>query len=396
MHVAFDSRKVQKGSLFFALPGKKVDGHQFLKEAQKNGATEAVVSTLYKGPDHGLILTRVNDPLKKMQSLARDLIYERNVRIIAITGSVGKTTTKEFIASLLETKYRIGKTPKNYNTMISLPASIINDTDGKEDFLILEMGLTHKDDIKNLVSIAPPDIAVLTPVSLVHSINFESIEEIIEAKAKIFSHTKTSHGITSKKLLPYIPNKCQSHLAISYQGPFHLPGEHNRENLSLAIKVAELVGLSDQEIQSALPKLTLPERRLEFLKKGDKLFIDDSYNASLTSMKGALDTLKNQTGRRKIAVLGDMLELGKWSKEHHKEVGEYALDCCDILFCLGKECQIMKPIWEKANKTLYHYTDKNKLLIDLKGTLEKNDAILLKGSNGMQLWTLLEHFPETL
>ena len=206
-----DSRLIEKGDIFFALPGEKTDGHAFLEEVAKKGAIAAYVKD--DVPSFGLHLIKVPDPLLTLQQLAREKIERFEGKIVAITGSIGKTTTKEFIAQLLATRYKVCSTKKSQNTKITLPLTILNTLEGDEDFLVLEMGMTHPGDIGKLVSIAPPDVAVLTQVTFVHAINFSSYDEIYKYKCEIFSSPRTTSKIYMERLTPYT-------------GPFHLPGEH--------------------------------------------------------------------------------------------------------------------------------------------------------------------------
>ena len=200
---AVDSRLVKQGNLFFALKGAHVDGHQFLSAAAVNGAVAAVVNESYNGPDFGLLLIKVPDPLIALQELAKSVLQQRKSKIVAVTGSLGKTTTKDFITTLLKSKYSVSCSPGNSNSQIGLPLTILNHTDGAEDVLVLEMGMTHSGQIKQLLQIAPPDIAVMTTVALVHAGNFNSLEDIARAKAEVLTHPKTTLGVIPHDVLLY-------------------------------------------------------------------------------------------------------------------------------------------------------------------------------------------------
>lgn len=197
--VAVDSRQIKPGDLFFALPGAKADGHTFLEEAAKKGAAGAVVHHSYNGADFGLPLIKSDDVLQTLQELARKKVESARPRIVGITGSLGKTTTKEFVTTLLKAKYRVAASPGNSNSQIGLPLAILNHSGEGDEILVLEMGMTHPGEIHKLVSIAPPEVAVVTKVALVHACNFESIEEIAHAKGEIFSHPLTKMGIYNKE-----------------------------------------------------------------------------------------------------------------------------------------------------------------------------------------------------
>ena len=369
-----DSRLVEKGDIFFALPGARNDGHSFLEEIQKKGALAAYVKHDYSGPDFGLELFRVPDPLMTLQLMAKKKMQQFKGRVIAITGSVGKTTTKELIAQLLAAAYKIAKTQKSQNTKITLPLTILNDVKGDEDWVVLEMGMTHPGDIGKLVEIAPPDIAVLTQVTFVHAVNFSSLEEIYKYKCEIFSSEKTNIKIhyDSFTLSQEMVDACP------------LPGEHNLKNLANAVAACLAAGMSEKDILKGIPHLKLPEKRLELVKKEGITFLNDAYNACWLSMRGAMDTFREMEGR-KLAVFGDMKELGSISKEMHENVLNYAESFIDQVFLLGPEWNLTKI---PAN--CVHFMDKKELNSALRQSVQQGDSILLKGSNSHQLWTIPE------
>ena len=367
-----DSRLISKGDTFFALPGEKVDGHTFLEEVSRKGAINAYVKETYSGPDFGLKLIKAKDPLLALQQLAREKIEAFKGKVVAVTGSIGKTTTKEFIAQLLATKYKVAHTKKSQNTKITLPLTILNDLQGDEDFIVLEMGMTHPGDIGKLVSIAPPHVAVLTEVTLVHSVNFSTSDEIYHNKCEIFSSPRTQFKINFRDLGP---SPLRSHLI----------GEHTQKNLAGAIAACIACGMSDEEITTAVPRLKLPEKRLELVEKKGVTFLNDSYNACWLSMKGAIDAFTHLKHTRKVAVFGDMKEQGSWSKEMHQNVIDYSHEQLEKLYLLGPEWSLV-TLPSKAK----HYLDKKELFLELKKDLSEGDAILVKGSNSHQLWTIVE------
>jgi UDP-N-acetylmuramoyl-tripeptide--D-alanyl-D-alanine ligase len=192
-----DSRLVGPGDLFFALKGEKTDGHFFLKEVKAKGAIAAVVSKNYQGPDFGLTLFPVDDPTLSLADLARYFLSSNTSKIVGITGSVGKTTVKDFTATLLQSKYSIHKSLSSYNTKLTLPLSLLNRS-GNEDVIVIEMGMSEPNDIEKLLQIVSLDVAVLTKVSLAHSAFFPGgIEEIAHEKGKIFSSPKLKSAILS-------------------------------------------------------------------------------------------------------------------------------------------------------------------------------------------------------
>lgn len=376
MRYQADSRLIEKGDIFFALPGAKTDGLHFLEEARNRGAQAAYVPKSYTGPDFGLSLIPVDDPLKTLQEMAKIHLSRFKGKVIGVTGSIGKTTTKEFIAQLLSTKYRVAASKKSQNTKITLPLTLLNEVQLDDDFAVLEMGMTHPGDIGKLVAIAPPDIAVLTQVALVHAVNFSSIEEIYRNKCAIFSSPRTK-----VKLYPDA-----FELPSQMAAAFTLPGAHNLKNLASAVGACLAAGMTESEIVKAIPYLHLPERRLELVRKKGVSFLNDSYNACWLSMQGAMDTFKEMPGR-KLAVFGDMKEQGSLSQLMHQKVLDYAFPFIEKIFLLGPEWKTLAN-----HPKCTHFMDKQELFLHLKRCAAGGDSILVKGSNSHQLWTIPEEF----
>lgn len=423
--VAVDSRLLSKNDLFFALPGEKTDGHCYLEEIARKGAAAAVINADYQGADYGLNLIRVPDVLRALQLCARNELRQRGTRIVGVTGSVGKTTTKDFIGTLLKESFKVGSTPGNSNSQIGMPLAILNETDGSEDILVVEMGMTHAGNIRQLTQIAPPTVALITNVSLVHAVNFDSLADIAKAKAEIFQHPKTQAGIFNQDIShPDILRDAGNCRKISYSAvassanyvlekssesfdfqaygekisteKLQVPGQHNLINVLGAIAVARYFEMPWPEIKRGLGKLVLPERRMQMICKNGITFVNDSYNASEVSLKAALTSLPEpHAGGKKIAVIGEMLELGKFSEKCHHEVAAAALMRVDHLLCIGKECAPMHDLWTKSGKPVYwldERSDKNRVLLaqELKKLLVPGDVVLLKGSRANQLWKILE------
>lgn len=418
-----DTRTLKPHEIYVALKGERVDGHEFLFQACKKGASAAIVSKAYEGPCIGLPLIRVDDPLFTLQELARIVLAHRQSRVVAVTGSVGKTTTKDFIALLLQNRYDVFSSPGNSNSQIGLPLAILNHTTGEEDLLVLEMGMTQPNHLTRLIQIAPPEVALITSVALVHACHFDSLEAIARTKAEILCHPQTRLGVLSWDIPFYSElaqiGKCRklSFSTVYPQADYYLdmqndhqihsplersthaittmklPGRHNRHNLLASIVVARYFSIPWKEIEQSISRLTLPEKRLQFVRIPHKemLFINDAYNASEPSVKSALEILPAPQGRgRKIAVLGSMMELGKFSDECHRRVGEFALHYVDRMYCLGKECQPIYEIWKQAGKPVELFLERSELMEALRSTLKAEDVILLKGSRSKELWKVLE------
>nr|MBA3816683.1 UDP-N-acetylmuramoyl-tripeptide--D-alanyl-D-alanine ligase [Parachlamydiaceae bacterium] len=279
--VSVDSRLSTNGDLFFALPGAMVDGHSFLADVATKGAVAAVVKCDYAGPNYGMELLHSEDVLASLQLLAHNFVKQSRAITVAVTGSVGKTTTKDFITTLLKSKYKVSSSPGNSNSQVGLPLAILNHSTLEEDFLVLEMGMTHPGQIAKLVQIAPPSLAVITSIALVHAGNFDSIEEIARAKAELFSHPDTKLGIypkeynfgevlsktgSSRKLAfstklstaDYFLDTLKDNLTLFTHGESlsqfplsNLPGEHNHHNFLAAAVAARNLGMSWEEIRLA-------------------------------------------------------------------------------------------------------------------------------------------------
>lgn len=416
-----DSRLVKPSELFFALKGERVDGHDFLRDVQQRGALAAVVSKDYQ-QEHipGLHLLPVEDPLQALQELAKTLLAECSTRVVAITGSIGKTSTKEFTKALLSAKYRVAASPGNSNSQVGIPLTILNHTTGEEDILVLEMGMTAPGHLARLVQIAPPEVAVLTTAALVHACNFESLEDIARTKAEIFLHPHTRLGLlhhdipafseirqignchkmsfsTQNGQADYILDPETYHLNACVENqtttlhPLPIPGKHNVHNFLAAIAVARYFEVSWEEIRQTIPSLKLPDKRLQFVQHKQALFLNDSYNASEFSVKAALEILPQPApGGKKIAVLGSMLELGKFSDACHVRVGEFALQHVEELYCLGEECRPIYDTWSQAGRPVRLFDKRQDLVDYLRQILQPADVVLLKGSRSKELWKVLE------
>lgn len=416
-----DSRTIQAGEVYVALKGEKVDGHEFIGDAKAKGASAAIVAKSYKGLSHGLDLIYVDDPLVALQELARQVITQWHPRIVAVTGSVGKTTTKDFITTFLRTRYRVASSPGNSNSQVGIPLAILNHTQGDEDIVVLEMGMTLPGHIRSLISIAPPEVSVITTIALVHACSFSSLEEIAHTKAEIFSHPATKLGI-----IPYEMPDREAIKKVGYckkvtfsvhsdeanyylksgpentvfdgienrsvnLGPIKVMGSHNRHNILAAAAVARYFDIPWGAIAQSINSLQLPDKRLQIVEKNKILFINDSYNAAEVSVKAALDSLPSPKGKgRRIAVLGSMMELGKFSDECHRKVGEHALNIVDRVYCFGVECKPIYELWKGKNKPAALFLDRNEMIDLLRNELQPDDVVLLKGSRSKQLWKVLE------
>lgn len=415
-----DSRQVGIGDLFFALPGAKVDGHSYLEQVSRQGAIGAVVSKTYSGPDYGLHLIRVEDVLATLQGAAQRWFAEARPGLVyGITGSIGKTTTKEFLRKLCGSRHRVFASPGNANSQIGLPLAILNHLVGNEKVAVMEIAMTDLGQIRRLVEITPPDIALITTIQHVHAQVFDSLEDITRAKAEIFSSSKTSVGLIPydlplkkeiEKQLPmrtfstvtskadFFLDEVDEELTVYEEGravklgSFRLPGEHNRHNLLAALAAARLGGLAWEDLVTEIPHLELPERRLQCIERNGVTLVNDSYNACEASVKAALASLAIicPKATRRIAVLGPVPNMGGFSETCHEAIGAYSLDHVDLMFCLGKDCVPIVQKWQDKGRSAEYFEDKKALGVALRDLLIPGDVVLIKGANYTQLWTLVE------
>lgn len=385
--VSIDTRTLVPGQLFFALKGEHTDGHKYVTEAFKKGAIGVVVQNEVNVANEIL----VNDTLFALGELARNYRNKFNSRIIAITGTNGKTTVKNLVAKILKTKYRIIFTKKSFNSLIGLPLTIF-EISGDEDYIILEMGTSNSGEIKRLCDIAQPLIGIITNIGPGHIKGLGSIEGVKKEKmALIKSLPDNGFGIiganidgVNKKNIFRISLKDAKDIRVGEDGSFFsyrgnefftpLLGLDNIFNCLIALALADKLQIDITEQQYALATIIAEPGRLEPIKHNDLLIINDTYNANPISMHSAIDFVFN-LNRKKILVLGDMLELGKESEQYHREIGKYAQEHCDLLLTTGQQAELYGGI---------HFTDRDKLVDYLCRYLIGEEVILIKASRAMK------------
>lgn len=414
---SFDSREVKKGDLFFALRGEKFDAHSFLNEVATRGAVAAVVDATYLGENYGLCLLKVPDVTEALQKLARTVQAQRKQRVVAVTGSVGKTTTKEFIATLLAQKFTVSKTPGNNNSQVGLPLAILN-ASGEEEFFVVEMSMSNAGHILKLVDIVPPEIAVVTKIGHANIENFsDGFEGIAKAKAEILSHPNTKYAILNrqvmvfeafqkeyplqKKIFAMEPEKGDFVLEEGWvikegevvSESFRLPfkARHLCEDFIAAASVARVLGLSWEQIKSGAHHLKTVDRRFETVEKDGMVIINDCYNASPESMEAALSNLPTPAfGAKTIAVFGEMVDLGTYSEARHCDLAHLASSKADHFLCYGKGCLPMMDVFDQKGKPAEFFRDLKALQSTLFEISKPGDVILIKGSRINKLWQILE------
>ncbi len=415
-----DSRKLQPGQLFVALVAAR-DGHDFIPGALEKGA--AAVLCNHADGDFPAIV--VPDTRIALGQIAAGLLQEMNPKIIGVTGSVGKSTTKEMIAAVLETEYKVSKTPANHNNDLGMPAAVLA-MDADSQVVVLEMGMSHFGEIEYLSRMAKPQIGVIINIGTMHIENLGSQEGILQAKLEI-----TKGMDSSGKLLLYgddsylwgtrenLPVQAEyfgvdnggcsvrakdvrestegiRYTACYESGEFgiYLPleGQHYVPDSLAAISAGLALGVAPENIQKGLANFQTMEGRQEIFEEKGCTIIKDCYNAGPESMEAALKVLGNRTGR-KIAVLGDMLELGSHSQAMHCKVGVLAAQYADVLLCYGEESKHMLEGAKSAGmENVRHFMDKNTLAEELKALAKPGDVLLFKGSRGMKMEQALEYY----
>ena len=359
----FDSRQVRPGMAFVALKGEKVDGHDFIPQAQAAGAV------------------RIIDGLEELQRLAADYRRSLKAKVIGVTGSAGKTTTKELLKAFLSTVGRTHATEGNFNNHIGLPLTILNCPEDA-DFLVLEMGTNHPGEIAALCDIAAPDVGVLTNVGTAHLEFFRTREGIAAEKGTLLRRAPLAFAAADNGFLPGTVDVHQDWMRAALAGV--LPGAHNVANACLAFAVAAHFGVTREQAVAALDGFALPGARWRRREKWGATFVDDTYNANPDSMIAALDAFAAMPcdGRR-IAVLGDMFELGDDALALHRKVFDHAMSL-GIPLVIG--------VGELSAQCLCHlaYRKLDTLRKKFRVDVSAGDLVLLKASHSMNLGSLLD------
>lgn len=413
-----DSRQMKNGGMYIPLKGERFDGHNFIESAFQTGAQAIISEKDVKYEDK--IVIKVKDTYQALKDMASYLRNHRPVKVVGVTGSVGKTSTRDMVYSVVKQKYKTLKTEGNYNNEIGLPLTILRYHD--EEVLVLEMGMNHLQEMSRLSMIARPDIACITNVGTAHIGELGSRENILKAKLEITDGMKEGSTLIINQdndmlqtvELPHLNvvrvgkgkeasiqashivlEETKSSFEVEYQGKKEIievpvQGEHNISNALIAIAVGIALNISLEDIKKGIQEFKLTKNRMDILEKNHKTVIDGTYNASVDSMKSSIDVLANYK-KRKVAILADMLELGDYSQQLHEEVGSYvASKGIDILVCVGKEA---KYIYQKARESMkdVYYFESNQEVIDrLDELLKEDDVILVKGSHSMNLKEVVE------
>ncbi|MEE7583004.1 MAG: UDP-N-acetylmuramoyl-tripeptide--D-alanyl-D-alanine ligase [Oscillospiraceae bacterium] len=422
--ISTDTRTIPEGCLFVAIKGENFDGHDYIETAFQKGA-KAVVS---EKNIEGCNCIVVPNTRKALLDIARYYRSKFNINLVAVTGSVGKTTTKEMIALVLSEKFNTLKTTGNLNNEIGLPKTLFN-LDSSHECAVIEMGMSHFGEISRLTRTALPTMAVITNIGFSHIENLGSQQGILKAKLEILegmdgsapiflnaddiSLYQTSYQLGRETITFGIDNPdCDfkatnihqfddyTTFTVNWNGnskdiKLTAIGRHNVLNALVSFAVGTKLGLTPNEIANALSKFKPDSLRQNIVQKGQQTVIVDCYNASPDSMKASLTVLSQTTPKdcgRRVAVLGDMLELGEMSTKLHSMVGDFVGQSkADVLFCYGVEAQNIGKVALNYNKDVKFFTDKSQLNQALCDFLKPNDIVLFKASRGMRLEETIDY-----
>lgn len=425
--VSTDTRRLTGGELFFALRGERYDGHAFVSDAVAGKATGVVVEHMVPGINQNIPVIQVADTLNALQRLAR---YNRDlyrVPVIGITGSSGKTSTKDLVAAALSGQYRTLKTVGNMNNEIGLPLTLL-EIDDRYQAVVVEMGMRGPGEIASLCRLARPTGAVITNIGEAHLERLGSVDNIARAKGEILEGIPVDGFALLHRDSPYITrearrcrgrvfffgtgsdadirawdicpegggNRFRVRVPGGEEGEIYLPvpGRHNVLNALAAVGVAWALGVSLDKIAKGLASATLTPMRMEIIEVGSLTIINDAYNANPASTTAALQVLAEMAGeRRRIAVLGDMLELGEAAVPAHRRVGTEAAGSVDYLITVGN---LARSIANGAiaaglpSGQVFSTASNEETIAVLKDLLAPDDVVLIKGSRGMRMEEIVQ------
>lgn len=427
--VAIDSRKISADYLYIPFVGERVDGHDFIPDVFNKGAliTLSEVNLEEKFPYDNYPYILVESTAQAIKDIAEYYRSNLSIKVVGITGSVGKTSTKEIIASVLEQKYKVLKTDGNFNNEIGLPLTIFRLTE-EDEIAVLEMGISEFEEMHRIAKVAKPDVCVITNIGTCHLENLGDRDGVLKAKTEIFDYMNekglivlngdddklitiedykgivpllfgnndefsaypidvTDLGLLGTKVLFNI-------LGRTIEATIPIPGKHMVGNALAASLIGDYFGLNDDEIKNGIESLKAVSGRNNIIKTDKYVVIDDCYNANPMSMKASLDVLSTAK-TRKVAILGDMFELGKDEIELHKEIGKYAISKnIDVIVCVGdlskNMCLTARSVNEDGKSDVYYFETLEQIKEILFNILEEDDTVLVKASNGMHFKELIE------
>ncbi|MBR2603675.1 MAG: UDP-N-acetylmuramoyl-tripeptide--D-alanyl-D-alanine ligase [Bacilli bacterium] len=407
-----DTRTINQGECYVGIMGDNFDGNKFYKDAFKLGAKACILDHFGATDEEMGNIVLVDDSVKAVQQIASYLVDNVDAKVVAVTGSAGKTGTKDMIYSVLSKKYKVLKSPGNFNNAIGMPFALLNYIN--EDIIVLEMGMNGFGEIDTLSKIAKPDVAVITNVGTAHIGKLGSRENILKAKLEILNGMSNDGVLVinnDNDMLQTVNGINQRILRFG----INTPSDYNASNINMkngktffeinnkeynvpvlgnvfaynalcAYSVGKLFDLTDEEIYEGLENVILTGNRMQIIEENNYTIINDTYNANKEAMISSIDTLSSFENR-KVAILGDMLELGEFEEDIHREVGKYLNGKVDILITIGN---LSKYINDEFNGTKYHFDNKGDAINDLKDIIKENDVILVKASQGMKLIEIVD------
>jgi UDP-N-acetylmuramoyl-tripeptide--D-alanyl-D-alanine ligase len=434
-NISTDTRKIHDKSIFIALKGENFNGNSYVKQASEKGALICIIDeVIYKSEDikDYTSIIKVQDTKKALLDLAKYYRSKLDIKVVAITGSTGKTSTKDLTAAVLGAKYKVFKTEGNFNNEIGLPLMIFK-LDNSYQVAVLEMGMSNLGEIHSMADVARPDIAIITNVGISHIENLKTRENILKAKLEITDFFKEKNTLIvngDNDLLSLLEEKNFSLIKTGFENKWDfyaydivvnensidfkvkekmqveesihidLPGKHNVWNALLAIACGTVLKMSLKEIKEGLRNLQTSDMRLDIIRGNKFTIVNDCYNASPDSMKAAIDVLMNIIGKRKIAVLGTMKELGEESYLAHKEVGKYAKGKgIDLLIALGEFGKAYREGFQEreshekikeSDESFLQFEDYDSVVEFLISYLKKEDVVLFKASRAMKFEKIIE------
>lgn len=428
--VTTDSRSIRGGELFFALKGENFDGNDFALKALDAGASRAVV-TEGSVPDktadeeYASRIIAVPDTLKALQDLARyhrsmTFVDGKPLTVIGLTGTNGKTTTKELIKAVLSVRYNVTATEGNLNNNIGVPLTLLK-INSSTQIAVVEMGASHPGDIRELVSIALPNYGLITNVGKAHLQGFGSFEGVMKTKGELYDYIqRTADRVFLNVDNPYLcrmasqrPDLLTIPYGVEYEGvsvlpvdaghPYlrmlfpscslelntHLVGAYNADNVMAALAVGRQFGVALEEAAAAIAAYEPSNSRSQMVRTGSNVVIVDAYNANPTSMNAALDNMQALSAEHKVAMLGDMLELGKDSVKEHQAIVKKSAGIFPEVYLVGPEFGKALEGCEEGTCAFHHFNTSEDLLMWLKSNPLRDAAVLVKGSRGMRMEKVL-------
>lgn len=425
--ITTDSRKVETGGLFVPIVGERVDAHRFIPQVMEKGALATLCERAPENADFPYIL--VESSLQAVKDIAEFYLEGLQIPVVGITGSVGKTSTKEVVASVLKQKYRTLYTEGNFNNELGLPLTVFRLRE-EHEIAVLEMGISDFGEMSRLARIARPDICVITNIGTCHLENLGDRDGVLKAKTEMFRYMKENGHIvlngdddrlaTVREYRGIRPvffgldagcsvyadrleshglkgMSCRIHAgADAFDVHIPMPGRHMVYNALAAAAVGKICGLTNEEIARGIAELRPISGRFRMIETEKFLIVDDCYNANPMSVKASLDVLRDGLGRR-VAILGDMGELGENEAALHREVGAHAASCgIDVCICTGALCRHMAEAAKEAGTGLsvFYEPDREGLLAHLGDYVQPGDTILVKASHFMKFEDVVEKLQE--